>query len=250
MDNLSLLYEKQTIKPNQIRPDLLNHILECEKNKYYNTVKDLCLTLNESEKEALIEEGLYDRLKAKGAGVIGKGQQAVGGAINRAGQAGANLASKFGANIDPNKNKVAQYGQQLQQKGKNSKLDSYKNSAISNIVNDLSKLGYTITDVDQFKQSLTGLIDNAVGGNQQPTNAAPTQPPPLPANQQQQPQTTNTNLDTYVNQALPFLNQFGMLDESDLESLFRDSSIAQQVFQELINRGIIDNTGNQLQSNP
>jgi hypothetical protein len=173
MDNLSLLYEKQNLHVNQVRPDLINQILFAENQGNYGRVRELVPYCNDSEKEHLVSEGIYDQLKAKGAGLVGKGQQAIGGAINKAGNYLQNAAANVGATIDPAQNKVAQYGQNLQQQGANAKVNSYKNSAIANLVNDFQKLGINIADMNKFKTDLNTLFDNAI-------NPPAATPPPLP----------------------------------------------------------------------
>lgn len=176
MDNLSLLYEKQNLHANQGRPDLINQILFAEKHSNYQRVLELSKFCNSFEKEQLIAEGIYDRIKAKGAGLLGKGQQAVGGLVNKAGNYLQNAAQNVGATIDPSQNKVSQYGQNLQQQGANAKVNSYKNSAIANLVNDFQKLGINIADVNKFKTDLNTLFDSAIN----PPAPAPRMPPPLP----------------------------------------------------------------------
>lgn len=143
--------------------------------------------------EELIEEGFFDRMKARGsqaAGAIrGAGQQIKGGVQQAAGnvvQSAGNLAAKgvqaVGGNIDPANNKLAQAGQNLQQQGQQNiqaggqqaniaKIDSYKNSAAKNIQkmvadiqNDMNKLGIQIqgNKFEQFSKSMTTSLIKAI----------------------------------------------------------------------------------------
>ena len=160
--------------------------------------------------EELIEEGLWDRMKARGSQAVGAvrgaGQQLKGGVQQAAGnvvQGAGNLAAKgvqaVGGTIDPANNKLAQAGQNLQQQGQQNiqtggqqgniaKLDSYKNSAaqkiqnmVADIQNDLNKLGIQIqgNKFEQFSKSMTTSLIKAIDlFKDAPTQQAPAQQAP------------------------------------------------------------------------
>ncbi len=162
--------------------------------------------------EEILEEGLFDRMKAygsqamgavKGAGqqLKGKAQQAAGGVVQKAGNLAAKGVEAVGGQIDPSQNKLTQAGQGMQQagqanvqagsvKGELAKIDSYKNSAskniqkmVADIQNDLTKLGVQVDTkkMQQFSKSMTtsllkalDIFKGQVGQQGQAT------PPPLP----------------------------------------------------------------------
>lgn len=143
--------------------------------------------------EELIEEGFFDRMKARGSQAVGairgvgqqiKGgvQQAAGNVVQGAGKAAGNVVQAVGGTIDPANNKIAQAGQNLQQQGQQNiqaggqqaniaKIDSYKNSAAKNIQkmvadiqNDMKKLGIQIqgNKFEQFSKSMTTSLIKAI----------------------------------------------------------------------------------------
>jgi hypothetical protein len=173
--------------------------------------KNLIGLLEETwEEHGVIEEGLWDRLKARGSQAVGavrgagqqlKGatQQVAGGMANKAGQLGAKGVQALGGTIDPSQNKLTQMGQNMQQRGaqniqdgsvqaNDSLIDSYKQSVqkniqnlVAEIQNDLTKLGLQL-DTKKFSsfsksmttslvKSLDLLKSGQTGGSQ---------PPPLP----------------------------------------------------------------------
>jgi hypothetical protein len=124
--------------------------------------------------EELLEEGIWDRMKARGSQALGavkggaqqlkgQAQQVAGGAVKKAGNLAAKGIEAVGGNIDPSKNKLTQAGEDLYQSGgenveaggtqaANAKLDSYAksidakmNKLVDEITNDLSKLGIQIS---------------------------------------------------------------------------------------------------------
>lgn len=193
-NTLELLYEKKQIPTNSVRPHLINSLIRAE--KYNNLVEcaELLPSITKAEHDMLMNEGFFDRLKARGSQALGavkgaaqqvggKIQNAAGGAVNAAGNLAANTLSKgagaLGANVtvDPSQNKVAQYGQNLQaqgqknvqqggQQGVEAKYQSYIKNSVSSIVNDLSKLGMDVKDPTQLSKDLnTALRRNLVGVN-------------------------------------------------------------------------------------
>jgi hypothetical protein len=117
--------------------------------------------------EELLEEGIFDRLKARGAQAVGAvkgaGQQLKGAAQEKIGQATSKVgevgAKAFGGSQD---NELTRKGQEFQQKGQsnvqaggsqaeNAKIDSYMKTVdvkidkmLADITNDLTKLGIQI----------------------------------------------------------------------------------------------------------
>lgn len=130
--------------------------------------------------EQVLEEGLFDRLKARGAQAIGAvkgaGQQIAGGAKQLAGQAvskAGDYAQKgveaVGGSVDPSKNKLTQYGAGLQKTGKKqigagqrageeAKYRSYISNTVQTLINDLSKLGMDVNDEAALSKELTDVI--------------------------------------------------------------------------------------------
>ena len=129
-----------------------------------------------------IQEGLFDRLKARGAqalGVVkgagqqlkGKAQQVAGSAVSKAGEYAAKGVEAIGGQIDPSANKVALKGKELQQSGAKdqragaragdeAKYKSYIANSVKTIVNDLAKLGMPVRDEATFAQELQEVIIN------------------------------------------------------------------------------------------
>jgi len=110
-----------------------------------------------------VNEGLFDRLKArgsqalgavKGAGqqIAGKAQQAVGGAMGKAAELGGQALG-----IDASKGTLAQKGMAMQKagstqqkagarQGDEAKYKSYITNSAKTIANDLNKLGMSVSD--------------------------------------------------------------------------------------------------------
>ena len=163
--------------------------------------------------EELIEEKLFDRLKAygsqavgavKGAGqqLKGKAQQAAGGVVQAAGNLAAQGVQAVGGQIDPSQNKLTQAGQGMQQagqanvatgavQGQIAKIDSYKNSAgkniqklLADIKNDLAKLGIQVNTnqmagaAKKMNTELMKVLDTFK--NQAAPQQGQATPPPLP----------------------------------------------------------------------
>ncbi len=192
---LQLLYEGQH-RP-IIRPALINAIRESARNENWSSVEELTKAINEHEYQELLSEGLWDRMKARGAGAVKGVADRVGGALNTAKGNITNAAGNFVANniqSDPSQgNKLTQYGQQQiaqgqqqtqqgQQAGMNSKIQSYINNASNTIINDFQKLGLPIADATAFRQALIQTFYNAM----QPVQQAPVTNPVV----RRQPQTT------------------------------------------------------------
>jgi hypothetical protein len=195
---LQLLYEGQH-RP-IVRPSLINAIKESARNENWAAVEELAKAINAHEYQELLGEGIWDRMKASGAGAVGavKGvADRVGGAINTAKGNIANAAGNFVANniqSDPSQgNKLTQYGQQQisqgqqqtqqgQQAGMNSKIQSYVTNASNTIVNDFQKLGLPLADSTAFKQALIQTFYNAM----KPVQQTP-QPVSKPVIRRQQP---------------------------------------------------------------
>lgn len=130
--------------------------------------------------EQVIEEGLFDRLKARGAQAVGAvkgaGQQIAGGAKQLAGQAvskAGGYAQKgveaVGGSVDPSKNKLTQYGAGLEKAGKKqigagqrageeAKYRSYISNTVQTLINDLTKLGMAVNDEAALSKELTDVI--------------------------------------------------------------------------------------------
>lgn len=127
-----------------------------------------------------IQEGLFDRLKARGAQAVGavkgagqqlkgKAQQAAGAAVSKAGEYAAKGVEAVGGSIDPTQNKLSQKGQELQKAGAKAqgagaragdeaKYKSYIANSVKTIANDLAKLGMPVTDEATFAQELQAVI--------------------------------------------------------------------------------------------
>ena len=132
-----------------------------------------------------IEEGLWDRVKArtgqavgwgKGVGgrVKGKAKDLAGGVAGAAGEQIAKGVEAVGGTIDPEKNKLAKYGKDLQAagaadtsagkaSGQKAKYTSYINNSAKTIVNDLKKLGMALSvPEEELTQKLVNIISNSL----------------------------------------------------------------------------------------
>jgi len=129
-----------------------------------------------------IQEGLFDRLKARGSQAIGSikgaGQQLAGKAQQVAGQAvggAGNLVSRgvqaVGGTMDPSKNKLLQAGNSLQNAGlkqqragarvgDESKYKSYITNSAKTIAVDLQKLGMPIDDEASLIADIQNVVTN------------------------------------------------------------------------------------------
>ena len=133
-----------------------------------------------NEKYEQIQEGLFDRLKARGSQAVGAikgaGQQLKGGAKQFAGRAVSkvgDIAQKgieaVGGSTSPEGNKISQYGSGLQKAGakqvaageraaEEAKYKSYIANTVKTIANDLNKLGMPVKDTATFEKELTDVI--------------------------------------------------------------------------------------------
>ena len=127
-----------------------------------------------------IEEGLWDRVKArtgqavgavKGVGgrVKGKAKDIAGKAVSAAGDVAARGVEAVGGTIDPEKNIIAQAGKDLQKSGaadtsagkaagQEAKYASYIKNSANTIVNDLNKLGMEVADPDALNNEIQKLV--------------------------------------------------------------------------------------------
>lgn len=170
INSLELLYESRIPT---IRQNVVESILVAERWENFTEVEQLVKVLNQQEKDWLVQEGFWDRMKARGAGAMGAvkglgnqikgaGQQALGNLASGAG----NLVNKaYGPNADPTQNRLNQYGQQKtaqgqaniqqgQAQGQTAKLQSYINNSANTIINDFQKLGYQLPDANAARQEL------------------------------------------------------------------------------------------------
>ena len=120
-----------------------------------------------SAKQEIIQEGLFDRLVARGAQAVGAtkglGQQAVGRAQQYAGKAvgkvGGALGSKSAEQIGK---EITRAGSPKITAGKMAgdvaKYQSIVKSAVANTVNDLKKLKIPVKDEAALTQTLTAAI--------------------------------------------------------------------------------------------
>lgn len=170
--------------------------------------------------EELLEEGLFDRMKAYGANAIGavkgagqqlkgKAQQAYGNVLNKTAELGGQALG-----VDTSQGNLAQKGLAMQQagqsnvqagstQGENSKIDYLKKNIskridnfVANLNNDIQKLGLNIGNIEfasEIEDALEGLKQN-LGSTPSPSPQQQTQatPPLLPP--QQQTQATQDNV--------------------------------------------------------
>lgn len=120
-----------------------------------------------SANQEIIQEGLFDRLKARGAQAVGAvkglGQQAAGGAQKLAGKAvgkvggalGSQTAGTIGKEIQAAGGKKVSTGKAA---GETAKYQSIIKSAVANTVNDLKKLNIPVKDEAALTQQLTAAI--------------------------------------------------------------------------------------------
>ena len=123
----------------------------------------------------LVQEGLWDRLKARGsqavAAVKGAGHQIAGSAKQAAGSVLNKAAAGVGKVVghDLSGSKWGQKAQSLQKAGtsqkegasrmsQEAKYRSYINSAVQNVVTDLEKLQMPIADKDQLVAELRQVL--------------------------------------------------------------------------------------------
>jgi hypothetical protein len=130
--------------------------------------------------EHVLEEGLFDRFKARGAQAIGAvkgaGQQVAGGAkqlagkaISKAGDYAQKGVEAVGGSVDPGKNKLTQAGANLQKTGakqvgagqragEEAKYRSYISNTVQTLITDLTKLGMAVNDEAALSKELTDVI--------------------------------------------------------------------------------------------
>ena len=121
-----------------------------------------------SANQEIIQEGLFDRLKARGAQAVGAakglGQRAIGGAQELSGKYGGKLAGAIGGG-----EAAQQAAQNIQKAGKTkisagkmagdtAKYQSIIKSTVTNTVNDLNKLKIPVKDEAALTQALTDAI--------------------------------------------------------------------------------------------
>jgi len=127
-----------------------------------------------------VNEGLFDRLKARGSQAVGavkgagqqlagKAQKAAGSAVAAAGNLASKGASAVGIENDPEKNKLFQKGAQMQKDGakaqtqgqragQEAKYKSYITNSVKTITNDLAKLGMPVKDEDALMKDLQATL--------------------------------------------------------------------------------------------
>lgn len=124
-----------------------------------------------------IEEGLWNRVKARGSQAVaatgGLFNQAKGGIQKSIGKqvakVGNKTASLYGG--DPKKSTITKKGNSLIKKGRgniasgkvagdHAKYRSYVKNAVDDVVADLKKLGMSVTDPAKLHQDLTATITN------------------------------------------------------------------------------------------
>ena len=118
-----------------------------------------------AEAYGAVNEGMFDRLKARGAQAVGavkgagnqlagKAKSAAGGALGKAAELGGQALG-----VDASKSGLAQRGAELQKdgdkqqragdrQGDESKYKSYITNSAKTLANDLSKLGMEVADED------------------------------------------------------------------------------------------------------
>lgn len=133
-----------------------------------------------AEAYEMVQEGLFDRLKARGSQAVGavkgagqqlagKAQQAAGGVVSKAGDLAAKGVEAVGGTIDPSKNKLTQAGAGMQKAGakqvgagqragEEAKYKSYITNSAQTIANDLNKLGMAVKDENALIADITAAI--------------------------------------------------------------------------------------------
>ncbi len=126
------------------------------------------------------EEGILDRLKARGSQAVGaikgagqqlagKAQQAAGTAVGKAGELAQKGVEAVGGQIDPAQNKLTQKANELQKAGSKqiakgqragdeAKYKSYIANSVKTIATDLAKLGMPVGDEATFTKELQDVI--------------------------------------------------------------------------------------------
>lgn len=184
LNSLELFYESRLPVISQ---NVVESILVAEKWENFTEVQELVKILNQQEKDWLVQEGFWDRMKARGAGALGTvkglGNQIRGAGQNLQGYAAnklGNVANKmYGPNADPNQNQLNQYGQKKlaqgdanisagKAQGQTAKLQSYINNSANTIINDFQKLGYQLPDANAARQELIKTFFNMLSPIQQP----------------------------------------------------------------------------------
>lgn len=128
----------------------------------------------------IVQEGLVDRWKARGAQAVGtirgagqqlagKAQQAAGGLISKAGKYAAQGVEAVGGTLDPSKNRLAQAGERMEitgadklsagkRAGTEAKYESYIKNSAETIANDLDKLGMPVFDKNELISDIMSAI--------------------------------------------------------------------------------------------
>lgn len=184
-DLLTLIYEAQTISEHTVRHDFIKEILYLESQKNDKEIERLMPIMTQAEGQVLAQEGLWDRMKARGsqaAGAVkGMGNQALGAAQKgiAKGVAGAgNAMNKAGGGqnqYNAQNSAMYQKGQQNQQQGQmqgtQAKIDSYVRSIIGSVYKDIQKLGIQVNDPSgkQFYEGMLNLFEQSFAPVQGPS---------------------------------------------------------------------------------
>ena len=123
----------------------------------------------------VVNEGLFDRLKARGAQAVGavkgagqqlagKAQQVAGGVVSKAAELGGKAVG-----ADVSQGALAQKGAAMQKAGQKqqtqgarqaeeSKYKSYVSNSAKTIINDLEKLGMNVDDAAALEQEIQDVV--------------------------------------------------------------------------------------------
>lgn len=120
-----------------------------------------------SAQQEIVQEGLFDRLKARGAQAVGAvkglGHQAAGGAQKLAGKAvgsvggalGSKTAGTVGKEIQAAGGKKTSFGKAA---AETAKYQSIVKSIVANAVNDLKKMNIPVKDEAALTKQLTAAV--------------------------------------------------------------------------------------------
>lgn len=128
----------------------------------------------------VVQEGLVNILKARGAQAVGaikgagqqltgKVQQAAGDLVSRAGEYVARGVESAGGTIDPSKNTLKQAGERMKttgadkvsagkKAGTEAKYESYIKNSAETIASDLNKLGMPVFDKNELIADIMSAI--------------------------------------------------------------------------------------------
>lgn len=189
-DLLQTVYESH-IKE-QPRYNLIRAIYIAENNNLDEFDYLLQMT-NNKEMDILIQEGIFDRLRARGAGAIGSAKGLYNQAIGKGQQAIGSMAQKTSNLADTGLNalgrpqtginKVQQYADTMKNRGANTidmgkkqgeltKIHSYIDNSVKNIIQDITKLKIPVKDITNFGQQLRALYTQNIIGKE--LNPSPT----------------------------------------------------------------------------